>query len=250
MGLSTAIGLLGLALDFTRDDVLRAYKRCMLQSHPDKNPDPASTARAQQINEAKDYLMGRAYFAESERKEAKKRSEEEEVANDIKKVRDWLQEMDFATEKAKEQFEQWFKDKTKFYFSQLLAPGFKAWFEVSCEYHDKCKALQRRQRYNANLKKKRPEGSRAHRKTSGYREGRATLAQVAKFLQENIKASAGSRLRASDVHKRYVDTRKDASALELRLFNRHYKRLLLGQFPGAFYCRFKLQRSFAEVALK
>ena len=49
--------------------------------------------------------MGRAYFAESERKEAKKRSEEEEVANDIKKVRDWLQEMDFATEKAKEQFE-------------------------------------------------------------------------------------------------------------------------------------------------
>ena len=79
---------------------------------------------------------------------------------------------------------------------------------------------------------------------------RAVLAQVAKFLQENIKASPGSRLMASDVHKRYVETRKDASALELSLFSRHYKRLLLGQFPGAFYCRFKLQRSFAEVALK
>ena len=250
MDLTTAIGVLGLAWDFTRDDVLKAYKTCMLQSHPDKNPDPGSTARAQRINEAKDYLMGRAYFAESERKEAKQRWEEQEVENDIKKVRDWLQEMELATEEAKQQFETWFKDKTKFYFSHMREHVFNAWFEVSCEYHDKRKALQRRQRYNANLKKKRPEGSRAHRKTSGYKEGRATLAQVAEFLQENIQASAGSRLMASDVRKRYVETRKDASALELSLFNRHYKRLLLGQFPGAFYCRFKLQRSFAEVALK
>ena len=250
MDLTTAIGVLCLAWDFTRDDVLKAYKRCMLQSHPDKNPDPASTARAQRINEAKDYLMGRAYFAESERKEAKQRSEEQEVAKDIKKVRDWLQGMDFATDEAKQRFENWFKATHELYRSHPSRRSYGDWYEVFREYHDKRKALQRRQRYNANLTKKRPEGSRAHRKTSGYKEGRAILAQVAEFLQENIKASAGSRLMASDVHKRYVGTRTDATALELRLFNRHYKRLLLGQFPGARYCRFKLQRSFADVALK
>ena len=251
MDLSTAMGVLGLSWDFTRDDVQRAYKRRMLESHPDRNPDPASTARAQRINEAKDYLLSRSCFTEYERREAKKRSEEEEVARDIKKVRGWLQEMEFATDEAqKEQFETWFRDKKDFYFSHICAPGFNAWFEVSCEYHDKLKALQRRQRYNANLKRKRQEGSRAHRRTSGYREGRATLPQISKFLQESTKASAGSRLFASEIRKRYTETRKDASALELRLFNRHYKRLLLGQFPGAHYCRFKLQRSFADVALK
>ena len=93
MDLSTAMGLRGLSWDFTRDDVQRAYKRRMLESHPDRNPDPASTARAQQINEAKEYLLERAYISEYERREAKKRSEEEEVARDIKRVLDWLQEM-------------------------------------------------------------------------------------------------------------------------------------------------------------
>ena len=251
MDLSTAMGLLGLSWDFTRDDVQRAYKRRMLESHPDKNPDPASTARAQRINEAKEYLLSRSCFTERERKEAKKRSEEEEVARDIKKVLDWIQEMEFATDEAqKEQFEAWFKTTHELHTSVPSRTGYHDWYEVFREYHKKLKALQRRQRYNANLKRKRQQGSRAHRKTSGYREGRATLAQISKFLQENIKASAGSRLFASDVHKRYTETTKDASALELSLFNRHYKRLLLGQFPGVCYCRFKLQRSFADVALK
>ena len=251
MDLSSAVGVLGLSWDFTRDDVQRAYKRRMLESHPDRNPDPASTARAQRINEAKDYLLSRSCFTEYERREAKKRSEAEEVARDIKKVRGWLQEMEFATDEAqKEHFKAWFKTTHELYRSHPCHTGYQDWYEVFREYHKKLKALQRRQRYNANLKRKRQEGSRAHRKTSGYREGRATLAQISKFLQENIKASGGSRLFASEIRKRYTETTKDASALELRLFNRHYKGILLGQFPGANYCRFKLQRSFAGVALK
>ena len=246
MDLIHAVRALGLSWDFTRDDVLKAYKRRMLESHPDKNQDPASTSRAQLINEARDYLLGRTTISDFERREAKKRSEEQEAAMNIKKVRDWMEEMETATEEAKEEFKAWFRATNEAYCCFPLKSD--QWFHVACEYYDTIKSLQRRERYNANLKKKRKEGSRAHRKTSGY--NKAMLPQIAKFLQENISASAGSRLLASDIHKRFGEARKDASALELRLFNRHYKRLLLGQFPGAFYCRFKLQRSFAEVALK
>ena len=191
MDLSTAIGVMGLAWDFTRDDVLKAYKRCMLQSHPDKNPDPASTARAQRINEAKDYLMGRAYFAESERKEAKQRWEEQEVENDIKKVRDWLQEMELATEEAKQRFENWFKATHELYRSHPSRRGYGDWYEVFREYHDKRKALQRRQRYNANLKKKRPEGSRAHRKDVWVQGGQGHIGAGGRILARKHQGVGG-----------------------------------------------------------
>ena len=250
MDLSTAMGLLGLSWDFTPSDVLKAYKRCMLESHPDKNPDPASTARAQRINEARDFLLSRAYFSEQERREAKMSAESELDAQNIQKVKDWMEEMDFASQEAKDQFQSWFRVTTDAYLRIPLQPGFDQWFVVVREYHEKCKSLQRRERYNANLKKKRKDGSRAHRKTSGYKEGKAVMSEISKFLQDNVVISPGSRLFVSDIHKRFLETRKDVSALELRLFNRHYKKMLLGNFPGSFYCRYKLQRSFADVALK
>jgi hypothetical protein len=59
-------------------------------------------------------------------------------------------------------------------------------------------------------------------------------------MPDSEVTQSGSRLFASEIRKRYTETKTGASALELRLFNRHYKRLLLGQFPGAHYCRFKL----------
>jgi len=76
------------------------------------------------------------------------------------------------------------------------------------------------------------------------------MSDISKFLQNNVVISPGSRMFVSDIHKRFLETRKDVSELEVRLFNRHYKKMLLGNFPGSSYCHHKLQRSFAGVALK
>lgn len=249
MELSTALGVLGLSWNFTRDDVGKAFRKCMLEAHPDKNPDPASLARAQKIVEARDYLLGRPWISERERQEARKRMEEEAVAQDIKKVREWMEEMEFATGEATTTFQAWFKSRTALYF-RACCQGCDDWFDVFHEYHDKLKTLNRRERYNATLKKKRKEGSRAHRKTSGYKEGKLFIPQIAAFFKHNITVSTGSRLLASDIHRRFLEMNKGASELEVRLFNRHYKKLLLDQFPDSFYCRHKLQRCFAGVALK
>ncbi len=152
MDLIHAVRALGLSWDFTRDDVLRAYKRRMLESHPDKNQDPASTSRAQLINEARDYLLGRTTISDFERREAKKRSEEQEAAMNIKKVRDWMEEMETATEEAKEEFKAWFRATNEAYIPLKS----DQWFHVACEYYDAIKSLQRRERYNANPARRGP----------------------------------------------------------------------------------------------
>jgi len=250
MDLGTAMLVLGLPWNFTSQDVLRAFKKCILEAHPDKNPDPGSHERTQQIYEARDFLTRGREFSQYERQEARRCMEEREVARDVKKVRDWMGEVEYAAEEAKEAFQAWYKARDKFYAGIQTISRFLRWFEVGCEYAEKLKAIQRRKRYNATLKRKRKEGTRAHRKTADYQEGKVMSAQIDRFLQENIMSSCGSRLSASDIRKRFRDTHQGLSALELRLFQRHYKTLLLRQFPDAWHCKFKLQHSFKNVALK
>ncbi|KAL4145869.1 hypothetical protein PRNP1_012101 [Phytophthora ramorum] len=47
-----AYNTLGLTRDATADQVKRAYRKLALQFHPDKNPDPAATAKFQQLSAA------------------------------------------------------------------------------------------------------------------------------------------------------------------------------------------------------
>ena len=122
------MGLLGLSWDFTPSDVQKAYRRSMMQCHPDKNPDPGSTVRAQRINEARDYLLSRRYFSEQERREAKRRNEAELDAQNMKKVKDWMKEMDFASQEAKDQFQAWFCATNDAY--ERSRPGLHPWSAV------------------------------------------------------------------------------------------------------------------------
>lgn len=52
-----ALNILGLVYgQYQPDEVRKAYKRCMVKWHPDKNPSPHATAWAQAINWAYEYL--------------------------------------------------------------------------------------------------------------------------------------------------------------------------------------------------
>jgi len=57
MDIRTALRVLGMRWPISRDTVLGAYKKLRHEFHPDKNHEPGSTERAQQINAAKDCLL-------------------------------------------------------------------------------------------------------------------------------------------------------------------------------------------------
>ncbi|KUF82669.1 DnaJ protein 1 [Phytophthora nicotianae] len=52
ISIQEAYNTLGLARGATQDDVKKAYRKLALQFHPDKNPDPAATARFQLLSAA------------------------------------------------------------------------------------------------------------------------------------------------------------------------------------------------------
>ncbi|EEY60820.1 uncharacterized protein PITG_13562 [Phytophthora infestans T30-4] len=52
ISIQQAYKTLGLERDATQDEVKKAYRKLALQFHPDKNPDPAATAKFQQLSAA------------------------------------------------------------------------------------------------------------------------------------------------------------------------------------------------------
>jgi len=74
MYLHDALSTLGLSLHSTMDELKRAYKKGMVESHPDKSSDPNAHDKAQLINEAKvvlvTYYHGSAYASAKKRMEA------------------------------------------------------------------------------------------------------------------------------------------------------------------------------------
>lgn len=48
--------ILGVDASASADEIRKAYRKLAVQYHPDRNPDPAATARFQEINEAHDTL--------------------------------------------------------------------------------------------------------------------------------------------------------------------------------------------------
>ena len=104
--------------------------------------------------------------------------------------------------------------------------------------------------FQARRKNRRAEGTRAHRKTSDYKEGRVTLMRIKDFLRENVVTSEQNVLIASDIYKRFAEVYGNPSDVEYNVLRRHCKKIILAQMPGASYGRHRMERGFRNVALK
>lgn len=178
--------------------------------------------------------------------ELKHCDKEHDHDDNIKRVELWIKDMDVASDEAKKQFKSWFSATDSQY--GLSSPS--NWVVVREKYLNAMKRLSRCERYNKTLKKKRKDGTREHRKTSDYKDGKLALRLIADFIKNHLKESNGTLLAVSDIRKRFLESKESISELEVSLFRRHYLKMLLQQFPGAIYCRHKLQRAFANVALR
>lgn len=232
MSILEALYLLGLIWE-QRDDnaaIMKAYKRRMLQFHPDKNPSPQATGKTQVLNEARDRLLkgGDSYRSE----EARRRREEEER----------------QTEEARQREDEARKKRE---FDERVAEETRRFYE-ECEKYQERARLIRRERHNRN-RRKRPEGTRAHAKISSYPEGRALLERMTAFFKgkfEECSDSMDNRLFVDVLLDLFVRSQENTSQLEQRLFQRHCRATLLAIWPNAKYAKFKNKRCYMFIRPK
>jgi ssDNA-binding Zn-finger/Zn-ribbon topoisomerase 1 len=106
-------------------------------------------------------------------------------------------------------------------------------------------------------KKRNPKipGTRAHRKTKEYAEGRDILPEIKIFFLDKFEDCEGNRVFCSDLlslFKQYrIDNGKiELSSLQEELFWRHGKKIFLEQFPKCRFTAYKHQRCYLGVRLK
>ena len=107
----------------------------------------------------------------------------------------------------------------------------------------------RRERYAKN-RKKRPEGARVHRKIGDYKEGRALLGEIKEFVKERFTASDVGKVAAKGVLAAFKGSRNSTSQLQVNLFQRHFKRLLLAEWPLTLHTVFKGERCYSKICLR
>ena len=107
------------------------------------------------------------------------------------------------------------------------------------------------------VKKRNPKipGTRAHRKTKEYAEGRDIIPEIKLFFSDKIEECEGNRVFCSDllvVFKQYRIDKGNAelSSLQEELFWRHGKKIFLEQFPKCRFTAYKHQRCYLGVRLK
>ena len=199
-----------------RHAIERAWKKMIVKIHPDKNHGKEATEQTQKLNEAKNILLQRFMDpAEKRRRE----SEEETRAREKEKA---------AFEaKCREEMEQYQRE-----------------FQEFCERVKKI----RRERYARN-RKKRPPGTRAHRKTAESIEGNTLLGEMERFFQERFQMCLGGKLGVSEISAMFMASRP-MTDLESNLFKRHSKRIFKIVWPKAAYSMFNNRRCFLDVSAK
>jgi curved DNA-binding protein CbpA len=211
-----AMTILGLNYDECCDEqaIKRAWKQKVRLAHPDKNmqSNEQSTKQTQLLNEAKDVLLDR--ISGDDDREDERRAEEYE-----KQAR------------KKEEAEREARHKE---WDELYKKGLEA----------------RQERFVKNRKKRAP-GSRAHRKITEYKEGKAFMDEMEAFFQEKFTCKSWNRLLFKDVLDLFVKSRENKStALDINLFKRHSKKMFMEVWPNAVYCKTKNQRCLLHMDFK
>lgn len=211
-----AMTILGLNYDECCDEqaIKRAWKQKVRLAHPDKNmqSNEQSTKQTQLLNEAKDVLLNR--ISGDDDQEDERRAEEYEKQ---------------ARKKAEAEREARHQEWDELH---------KKWLEA------------RRERFVKNRKKRAP-GSRAHRKITEYKEGKAFMDEMEAFFQENITCKSWNKLLVKDILDLFIKSRKSPSVeLDTNLFKRHSKKLFMEVWPNAVYSTLRNQRCFLHVDIK
>jgi hypothetical protein len=109
----------------------------------------------------------------------------------------------------------------------------------------------RRERYSRN-RKKRAAGTREHRRTNDYKEGKEFVEEIKMFFTENFEPSEMIRDRVyfSEIMDLFNASRDQTTKLKQNFFRRHTKQLFLLVFPSAIYSMHKNRRCFSKICGK
>jgi hypothetical protein len=234
MSVLEALYRLGLSWEQRVDNaaIMKAYKRRMLEFHPDKNPNAQATMISQLLNEAKDLLLKGGDLRQTEDKLRK-----EHEARIKRETEDTLRKEHEA--RMKREFEERVAEETRK-------------FREECEQHYERAKQTRRERYSKN-RRKRPEGTRAHAKISSYPEGKALMDRMTAFLKGQLEEcidSTNSRLFVDELLDLFVRSHENTSLLDQRLFQRHCRTTLLAIWPNAKYSKFKNKHCYLFIRPK
>ena len=114
---------------------------------------------------------------------------------------------------------------------------------------------------NQNVHEERPENSpkkrgkrapedRAHRKTEDRGEYKEMVQEMKTFFEECFTSCRHTTVLVSDVLDLFIKSRDHTSDLEINLFKRHSKKLLMAAWPEATYRMLNNKRCYMHVQVK
>jgi hypothetical protein len=107
----------------------------------------------------------------------------------------------------------------------------------------------RQERYARNRRKRAPM-TRVHRKSDECKEGMKLIEEIRAFVRENFVFDKFKKLLVCDMLELFIKSRDHISILEINLFKRHSKRLILEALPRVLYTANTNKRCFLHVGIK
>ena len=211
MTLNYALALFGLKWnDRTNiDAICKAWKLRLKMNHPDKNGSLHATEWTQRFNQAKDTLLSN-------------------IADEANKAREM---------QAQEPNEE-----IKTFHKQLNTLYRKAQQDQFNPFKPKPKPIK-----SSKPGRKREPGTRAHRKTTEYEEGKQIIEEMQVFFKKHFIPKSEHILMAK-ITEHFIENRGTTTLLEKQLFHRHARRMLAAAWPYARYTKYQRRWSFYGIA--
>jgi len=280
MDFYTALALLGISRQEKANAgiVRKAWKIKIAKAHPDKNHCPNALILSQRLNEAKDVLLDalKGENDNAQKKEQEKRDEEMARQKELfqKLVRERQRQTEerekLVREREQMQMEAEAEEKKKLAckIAEENAKKEKEEEEEKAkkqkeEEEEKAKkqkeeeeeeAMERERKRLNFIKNRRPRapGSRIHKKIEDYPEGRELVKEFKNFFTFNVTEKAGDRVFCRDLFNAFIQYRLNrglsTSKLEMEMFWRHGKRMLMQMFPNCKHTAYKHQRCYLHIS--